>query len=376
MKNLSFLFIVISLVSLSCGGSVNKIFGKKSPHEAYSDKVDKTVAGKQWVATSISALAQPYEIALPYTQQGYFPTDKPRALALRFSAVQGEQINVRLNRKSLNSPIIFADLFKQDGAGMLHILAADTSNTEFSIDISETGSYLLRLQPELHRVSEYNLSLTKNASLGFPVAGSKAKAGSFWGADRDGGSRRHEGIDIFAPKRTPVIAAADGFVTSIREGGLGGKTVWMKVIGKNINLYYAHLDKQLVHTGQLVKKGDTLGLVGNTGNAKHTPPHLHFGIYGNNGAIDPWPYVNRISKSAPAPASKSLSAKLELKKPLKGISGTVQAKTVLMPVAVTSSGYLAELPDGTFIHAPFPSVRPISANETIAKEQTTSGEAG
>jgi murein DD-endopeptidase MepM/ murein hydrolase activator NlpD len=144
----------------------------------------------------------------------------------------------------------------------------------------------------------------------------------------------------------------------------------MKVIGRDINLYYAHLDKQLVHAGQLVKKGDTLGLIGNTGNAKHTPSHLHFGIYGDHGAIDPWPFVNQSEKSAPIPATKSLSAKLELSKSLKGKSGTIKQKTLLLPIAVTSSGYLAELPDGTFIHAPFNSVKVVKPDVAMAKKST------
>ena len=130
---------------------------------------------------------------------------------------------------------------------------------------------------------------------------------SFWGDPRDGGQRRHEGIDIFAPKLTPAIAVADGYVSGVTEGGIGGKAVWLNVAGKNIHLYYAHLDRQLVRDGQAIKQGDTLGLIGNTGNAKYTAPHLHFGIYTPDGPVDPFPFVNKTIKTAPPLATKDFA---------------------------------------------------------------------
>ena len=154
------------------------------------------------------------------------------------------------------------------------------------------------MQPPLYDEGEYSHAISIAPSLQFPVSGNKAKAGSFWGDGRDGGKRSHEGIDIFAPKHTPAVAAADGYITGVKEGGIGGKTVWLRPTGKNYTLYYALLDKQTVSEGQVVKKGDVVGLVGNTGNAKHTPSHLHFGIYTWNGPIDPFPFVNPAIKTA------------------------------------------------------------------------------
>jgi murein DD-endopeptidase MepM/ murein hydrolase activator NlpD len=65
-------------------------------------------------------------------------------------------------------------------------------------------------------MGEYTLSVSVGPSLGFPVSGNKASIGSFWGDNRDGGKRSHEGVDIFAAKLTPAIAAADGVVTGVR----------------------------------------------------------------------------------------------------------------------------------------------------------------
>src|SRR5690606_27632559 len=129
-------------------------------------------------------------------------------------------------------------------------------------------------------------------SLGFPVAGKgNANIQSLWGADRDRGARRHEGVDIFAARGTAVIAVTDGIIVRSGAYGLGGEQVWLRDRLFGISIYYAHLDSIHVYPRQRVEKGDTLGFVGNTGNARTTSPHLHFGIYSRYGAVDPLPYI-------------------------------------------------------------------------------------
>ncbi|MBU6121699.1 M23 family metallopeptidase [Hymenobacter siberiensis] len=161
------------------------------------------------------------------------------------------------------------------------------------------------MQPELLSAGRYTLRLRREPSLSiFPVLGRRdAAAGSFWGADRDGGARRHEGIDIFAPRGTPAVAATAGYISRTGETPLGGRVVWLADAEHGEHLYYAHLDKQLVVPGQHVRAGDTLGLVGNTGNARTTVPHLHFGIYrSGQGALDPLPFVRRAARPLSTPA--------------------------------------------------------------------------
>jgi peptidoglycan LD-endopeptidase LytH len=119
------------------------------------------------------------------------------------------------------------------------------------------------------------------SELTVPVVGVKrAVLHSSWGEPRSG-RRRHQGIDIFARRGTPVVAAAEGEVVRIgTTDRLGGNTVW--VAGKPATLYYyAHLDRFRpgLRVGEHVKPGTVLGHVGNTGNARTTPPHLHFGMY-------------------------------------------------------------------------------------------------
>jgi len=74
---------------------------------------------------------------------------------------------------------------------------------------------------------------------------------------------------------------------------LGGKYVWLSggMFGLgSARYYYAHLDDFAVESGDKVKKGEVIGYVGNTGNARTTPPHLHFGIYAG-GPVDPEPFL-------------------------------------------------------------------------------------
>ena len=144
------------------------------------------------------------------------------------------------------------------------------------------------------RVKKPTNALSK--SLAFPVAGKKSNIGSFWGARRDGGRRKHQGIDIFARKGTPVVAICDGVIVEKDHTPIGGKTLWLKSGDHSWTAYYAHLDKQKVKEGQYVRKGQVIGTVGNTGNARNTPSHLHFGIYTAKGPVNPYPYVKSSQK--------------------------------------------------------------------------------
>ena len=115
-----------------------------------------------------------------------------------------------------------------------------------------------------------------------------------WGAARSQG-RNHEGIDIMAERGTKVYSATEGLVADLRNNNLGGKIIW--IIGPAGSWhYYAHLDdhKRGLNVGDYVRKGDLIGYVGNTGNARATAPHLHYGIYLNGkgrGAVNPYPYL-------------------------------------------------------------------------------------
>ena len=153
-------------------------------------------------------------------------------------------------------------------------------------------------------------SASNSRLLAFPVAGFKSYIKDKWGASRAGGIRRHKGIDIHARKGTPVVAIADGIIVERDHTPIGGKTLWLKSDNHTWKAYYAHLDKQYVREGQRVRKGQVIGTVGNTGNARSTPPHLHFGIAQGSGWVNPLPIVKNSSKvPAPKTVKKTATAK-------------------------------------------------------------------
>ena len=95
------------------------------------------------------------------------------------------------------------------------------------------------------------------------------------------GTRRHEAIDILAPRGSPVLAVTDGTVAKLFTSQAGGLTVYEFDPEKNFSYYYAHLDRYApgLAEGQALRRGDRIGDVGTTGNAPKNTPHLHFAIF-------------------------------------------------------------------------------------------------
>jgi murein DD-endopeptidase MepM/ murein hydrolase activator NlpD len=129
--------------------------------------------------------------------------------------------------------------------------------------------------------------------LAMPVVGVRPNdLSNSWGDARDGGVRKHKGIDIFAPKGTPIVAVADGIISYIGDQPKGGHCMWLSTEA-GASFYYAHLDRWAsgLYEGMEVHSGDLLGFVGNTGNAKYTPSHLHFGVNENDEMVNPYPIL-------------------------------------------------------------------------------------
>jgi murein DD-endopeptidase MepM/ murein hydrolase activator NlpD len=116
-----------------------------------------------------------------------------------------------------------------------------------------------------------------------PVNG-LVRIGQGWGAPRDGGRRRHQGIDLLAPAGTPLVAVASGHITRLSntDRGRGGISLWLRD-RRGTSYYYAHNQYNLVHLGQRVRAGQVIARVGATGNAKGGPPHLHFQVHPGGG---------------------------------------------------------------------------------------------
>ncbi len=122
---------------------------------------------------------------------------------------------------------------------------------------------------------------TRPGALAVPVAGVPRKAiADSWNDARGGGLRAHHGTDIMAPGGTPVVAAAPGRIEKMFQSGLGGITLYVRSPDRRWTYYYAHLAGYAagIREGMAVKAGDTLGYVGDTGDAGAGNYHLHFGL--------------------------------------------------------------------------------------------------
>lgn len=138
--------------------------------------------------------------------------------------------------------------------------------------------------------------------MSWPLAGA-GQIGSPFGADRDGGARKHQGNDIAAPKLTPVLAVADGVVVRLAQEVGTEECCWAIVAHDDgWQSYYIHLNNDRHGTddglgvgartdlavGSVVTRGEVIGWVGDSGNAEETIDHLHFELRNPEGlAVDP-----------------------------------------------------------------------------------------
>ena len=307
----SLLAVVAAVLACGPGSPLRDVVREESAHERYARSLreaglDGTALGRDWLGAADGALAAAAPVALPFREAGYFAEGEARAVAYRVRARRGQRLVADVEAQGAAPARLFVDLFgppRDSGGAPVRLASADSGTLAVSAEAERDGDYLVRVQPELLRAVRFVVTLRAEASLAFPVEGRDGRAvQSFFGVDRDGGRRSHQGIDIFAPRGTPVLAAAPG-IAYASDNQLGGRVVWLRDALRGRSLYYAHLDSQAVGVGQRVRVGDTLGFVGNTGNARTTPPHLHFGIYRRGeGAVDPYPFVNRPRGAAPAVA--------------------------------------------------------------------------
>ena len=276
--------IVACLVTVTgCAGSgVQEIYRLGTPRERYQAQLqqaglDGTALGRDWVASGEKALQHPVDVEAPHREVRYLDPAKAPAVAYRLELERGQRLVARLELEAVpNSDLqLFVDLFlvsNRETSAPTLVRSADSLERALEYVARRPGAYLLRVQPELLRGGRVTVTMTTHSSLAFPVEGRDMRAvRSVFGASRDGGRRAHHGVDIFARRGTPVLAAAEGLVTHVGRNRLGGNTVWLRDRKHGRSLYYAHLDSYAVTRYTKVSPGDTLGFVGNTGNARTTP---------------------------------------------------------------------------------------------------------
>jgi len=164
----------------------------------------------------------------------------------------------------------------------------------------------LSLNPPRRAPSKVTPALTAGGYV-FPVYGPSSFIDSFGAPRAD--VTWHHGDDIFAPLGAPVLAVADGTLFSVGWNDIGGLRVWLRDTAGD-EFYFAHLSALATRTanGVPVQAGDVIGFVGNTGDARGTPYHLHFEIHpvsmlylGYDGAVDPTTYLQAWARLTDVP---------------------------------------------------------------------------
>lgn len=291
--------LTAAILTTGCGeDALRDVYRGYTPHERYiaglrEAGISQTALGRDWIEAADQAVLEAVAINAPYEEVSYLDPQEVRAMGYRLELRRGQTVSASLELDSRDAYRVFLDMFVvPHGESLEPILltSADSLDHELRWIARRDGDYIVRIQPELLRGGRYVVNVVVNASLAFPVANVDTNAVLSWfGAPRSGGRRRHHGVDIFAPRGTPVLAAADGNIIRVEDTRIGGKVIWQRDDMGNA-LYYAHLHEQHVQRGMTVQAGDTIGLVGNTGNARTTPPHLHFGVYTRGtGPWDPYP---------------------------------------------------------------------------------------
>lgn len=173
----------------------------------------------------------------------------------------------------------------------------DLSKPRFFTDVSAPSPGERSTHDVIDRMVAAGLDLTGAARIlaPFPVIG-RATYGDDWHAPREGGLRRHEGADIFAPLGTPVAASFDGTIGRMWVGADRGGNALTVRTADGTYAYYAHLAGFAtdVSIGTPVRTGDIIGYVGATGNAERTPPHLHFELHPGGGPpVPPVPHLDQ-----------------------------------------------------------------------------------
>lgn len=159
------------------------------------------------------------------------------------------------------------------------------------------GDFVLETETEPMSVQPGPQMLDPSRVFPLPAGSGYAYEDGF-GDGRDfGGARRHEGVDVIVDEGTPVLSVCSGTVTKKGWLTLGGWRIGVED-AFGVYHYYAHLSAYAegLEIGDAVQAGDVLGYVGSTGygpvgTSDQMIPHLHFGVYVNDIAVDPYPYL-------------------------------------------------------------------------------------
>lgn len=179
-----------------------------------------------------------------------------------------------------------------------------------AIDIPPTSPVAIGTPlPPTESPSPVTTNFVGTVDLIVPVAGVKPEQllDTFDDARSEG--RVHDAIDIMAAAETPVLAAADGKIIKLFQSERGGITIYQLDTNQDLIFYYAHLSRYAdgLVEGDLVRQGQVIAYVGDTGNAGAGNYHLHFSIaavsdprrYWEGTSINPYPLLQNRARITP-----------------------------------------------------------------------------
>src|SRR5688572_17619365 len=209
---------ILSIISTGCGGNGGGFGGlleRRTPRESYVASLQAAGLGgtalvRDWTAAADASLRSAAAAKLPLTNDVRHDPATPQSYAYRLSLQRGRVLRVELTVSGDEPAIVFVELF--DASDLAKPIAySDRTELRIAHEIEKDGDYILRIQPELLRGGALRIGQRTTAALTFPVAGrTSAAVRSYFGDPRDDRSRDHHGIDIFAPRDTPVLAAGSG----------------------------------------------------------------------------------------------------------------------------------------------------------------------
>ena len=257
----------------------------------------------EWESQAQRSLHDPLPVLLPYAEQWSLLPAESNAIAFTVLAQEGRVLDIKTQSEPTAQGGLIVEVFDMDRDDVRPVASIGPSEDQLRWPVTSSGSYQVRVQSMPGTIGGFAFAIDEQFVLEFPVDTQAVDpVRSFFGMPRDGGSREHHGIDIFAARHTPVVAAADGYVSRVGTSPRGGLHIWQRASdesGKAMGtLYYAHLEDISVTAGTWVDRGTPIGTVGNSGNAISTPPHLHFGLYKRfQGPLDPLPLTGTAQRA-------------------------------------------------------------------------------
>jgi hypothetical protein len=221
------LLVAGAALAAGCGaGAIREQFRPASPRDAYagglrSAGLDQTALGRDWAAAGERALAAPADAAVPLREQGAFVAGEATAAAWRLQPRRGQRVTLRSRPRPTRGRGSSTSCSCSPAAtARARASCARATGSGRATRSTPTAGRPLRLPPPARAAARRALDRHDRGRAVARLPGAGPRTGavqSFWGADRDGGARAHQGIDIFAPRGTPALAA------SRRRGALGGR---------------------------------------------------------------------------------------------------------------------------------------------------------